>query len=38
MNSLTRTENQAVARTVLELDVYNHPGVMSHVVGLFRCV
>jgi acetolactate synthase-1/3 small subunit len=35
MNSLTRTENQALARTVLELDVNNHPGVMSHVVGLF---
>ncbi len=25
MNSLTRTENQALARTVLELDVNNHP-------------
>jgi hypothetical protein len=24
MNSLTRTENQALARTVLELDVNNH--------------
>ena len=35
MNSLTRTENQALARTVLELDVNNHPGVMSHVFGLF---
>jgi acetolactate synthase regulatory subunit len=35
MNSISRTENQALARTVLELDVYNHPGVMSHVVGLF---
>ena len=35
MNSLTRTENQALARTVLELDVNNHAGVMSHVVGLF---
>ncbi|MBL8393867.1 MAG: acetolactate synthase small subunit [Candidatus Accumulibacter sp.] len=35
MNSLTRTENQALARTVLELEVNNHAGVMSHVVGLF---
>ena len=35
MNSISRTENQSLARTVLELDVNNHPGVMSHVVGLF---
>lgn len=35
MNSISRMENRAVARTVLELDVNNHPGVMSHVVGLF---
>jgi hypothetical protein len=35
MNSIARSENQALARTVLELDVNNHPGVMSHVVGLF---
>ena len=35
MNSISRMENQAVARTVLELDVNNHAGVMSHVVGLF---
>ncbi len=35
MNSISRSENQALARTVLELDVNNHPGVMSHVVGLF---
>ncbi len=35
MNSLTKTENQALARAVLELDVNNHAGVMSHVVGLF---
>ncbi len=35
MNSIARAENQAVARTVLELDVNNHAGVMSHVVGLF---
>ncbi len=35
MNANTKTENQALARTVLELDVNNHAGVMSHVVGLF---
>ena len=35
MNSLTQTENQALTRRVLELDVNNHAGVMSHVVGLF---
>ncbi|MCM8595320.1 acetolactate synthase small subunit [Accumulibacter sp.] len=35
MNALTRNEREAVARTVLELAVNNHPGVMSHVVGLF---
>ena len=35
MNTITRTENRALARTVLELDVNNHAGVMSHVVGLF---
>lgn len=35
MNAITKAENQALARTVLELDVYNHAGVMSHVVGLF---
>ena len=35
MNSISRSENQALARTVLELDVNNHPGVMSHVIGLF---
>ena len=27
--------NPAPARTVLELKVNNHPGVMSHVCGLF---
>jgi len=35
MNATTRNENQALARAVLEIDVANHPGVMSHVVGLF---
>ena len=35
MNSISGMENQALARTVLELDVNNHAGVMSHVVGLF---
>ncbi|HPT49809.1 MAG TPA: acetolactate synthase small subunit [Accumulibacter sp.] len=35
MNSISTTENNALSRTVLELDVNNHPGVMSHVVGLF---
>ncbi|MBL8416504.1 MAG: acetolactate synthase small subunit [Propionivibrio sp.] len=35
MNANAKTENQALSRTVLELDVNNHAGVMSHVVGLF---
>ena len=35
MNANTKPENQALSRTVLELDVNNHAGVMSHVVGLF---
>ena len=35
MNAINKVENQALARTVLELDVNNHPGVMSHVVGMF---
>lgn len=35
MNAHTQPENQALSRTVLELDVNNHAGVMSHVVGLF---
>ena len=35
MNSVTKNENRALGRTVLELDVNNHAGVMSHVVGLF---
>ena len=35
MNSIARTEKRAVARTILEVDVNNHAGVMSHVVGMF---
>ena len=35
MNALTQNERQALARAVLEIDVNNHPGVMSHVIGLF---
>ncbi|MBI2315522.1 MAG: acetolactate synthase small subunit [Betaproteobacteria bacterium] len=35
MNANSPAENTALARAVLELDVNNHPGVMSHVVGLF---
>ena len=35
MNSITKYESRALARTVLELDVNNHAGVMSHVVGVF---
>ncbi len=35
MNSITKSEQHALARTVLELDVNNHAGVMSHVVGMF---
>jgi len=35
MNSMNRSENCALSRTVLELEVNNHAGVMSHVVGMF---
>jgi acetolactate synthase-1/3 small subunit len=35
MNSFNRAEQQALSRAVLEIDVNNHAGVMSHVVGLF---
>jgi acetolactate synthase-1/3 small subunit len=35
MNAITRNEQHALSRAVLEIDVNNHPGVMSHVVGLF---
>jgi acetolactate synthase-1/3 small subunit len=35
MNAINRQEQNALNRAVLEIDVANHPGVMSHVVGLF---
>lgn len=35
MNATSQNERQALSRAVLEIDVANHPGVMSHVVGLF---
>ncbi len=35
MNSMTKMEIKSLKRTVLELDVNNHAGVMSHVVGMF---
>jgi acetolactate synthase I/III small subunit len=35
MNAINKSENTALARAVLEIDVNNHPGVMSHIVGLF---
>jgi len=35
MNSMTKMEIKSLNRTVLELDVNNHAGVMSHVVGMF---
>jgi acetolactate synthase-1/3 small subunit len=35
MNAINKNEQAAIARAVLEIDVNNHPGVMSHVVGLF---
>lgn len=35
MNAITKIEKDALARAVLEINVNNHPGVMSHVVGLF---
>ena len=35
MNRHSLTDEMTSSRTVLELDVVNHPGVMSHVVGLF---
>jgi acetolactate synthase-1/3 small subunit len=35
MNAINRNEQRALARAVLEIEVNNHPGVMSHVVGLF---
>ena len=35
MNSIVKTARNGLRPTVLELDVNNHAGVMSHVVGLF---
>jgi acetolactate synthase-1/3 small subunit len=35
MNAINLNEQNALARAVLQIDVKNHPGVMSHVVGLF---
>lgn len=35
MNAITKPENSALAKATLELTVNNHPGVMTHVVGLF---
>jgi len=35
MNASNRNETRALSRAVLQIDVANHPGVMSHVVGLF---
>ena len=36
MNSIARKHQESTTpRTVLELDVNNHAGVMSHIVGLF---
>lgn len=35
MNAISKDELNAVAKATLELTVNNHPGVMTHVVGLF---
>lgn len=35
MNASHREERRALTRATLEIDVNNHSGVMSHVVGLF---
>ena len=35
MNANSKIEAQALAHAVLEIEVNNHPGVMSHIVGLF---
>lgn len=35
MNAINRNEQRALSRAVLEIDVNNHPGVMSHIIGLF---
>ena len=35
MNTIAKSKNQTGCRAVLELNVNNHTGVMSHVAGLF---
>jgi acetolactate synthase-1/3 small subunit len=35
MNANSNKETQALAHAVLEIEVNNHAGVMSHIVGLF---
>lgn len=35
MNAISKAENKALTCAVLELDVNNHAGVMSHVVSMF---
>jgi acetolactate synthase-1/3 small subunit len=35
MNSVAKTIQPAAPRAVLEIDVNNHTGVMSHIAGLF---
>jgi acetolactate synthase-1/3 small subunit len=35
MRAIRQSDPSAPPRAVLEIDVANHPGVMSHVVGLF---
>lgn len=35
MNAINPNERNALSRAVLEIDVANHPGVMSHVISLF---
>ncbi len=35
VNEIKSTRNSDTARVVLELTVNNHPGVMSHICGLF---
>lgn len=35
MNTINHQEHRALSRAILEIDVNNHPGVMSHVVALF---
>ena len=35
MNASLPAENQRLSRAVLRIDVTDHAGVMSHVVGLF---